>query len=234
MLRSETMARALALTSLLAVAACTPKSSAQPDSPAIVDASSIVVVDASTVDASVPEVMDAAPPVIVTRKPTTPKAWLQGQGATVKSLGPLANVDSCVLAGVGSPSEAAILCASHREVDRGAGANATYRIVSHRTVSVVRNDAIVNVLDVVEGIQPLDPETDRDPRFLVLSLDLAPDGLSATVTDSAKAGCKPSASHLAIEKSLPTWWAIDNELVNAACAARGRYTWKGGTFVKEP
>lgn len=133
---------------------------------------------------------------------------------------------------VGPKTEHATMCTDQQDVSRGKDESLVYRVLEHQTITVERGKKQVVVLDVVVAVDVLDkipepPGKPRAPDIVNLTLEVAPDGLSATLREKTPGVCTISKT-----KTADPWERFDRELVTRACAARGRYVWRNRRFSR--
>jgi hypothetical protein len=144
---------------------------------------------------------------------------------------------------VGAAREDALRCTDAVEVGEG-GENDlwVYRMVEHEIVRVVRAGKVVDILDVATSIHSVDappPPPGRESRgFVNLELDVASDGMSATVVAlDPKVDCQrvhesppePEADYAAMARG---WDKFDNKWITRICNGRGTFVWKGRRFAR--
>jgi hypothetical protein len=171
-----------------------------------------------------------------------PREWFEAHGAK-GSLDAYANSWGCASIAVGAAREDALRCTDAVEVGEG-GENDlwVYRMVEHEIVRVVRAGKVVDILDVATSIHSVDappPPPGRESRgFVNLELDVASDGMSATVVAlDPKVDCQrvhesppePEADYAAMARG---WDKFDNKWITRICNGRGAFVWKGRRFAR--
>jgi len=197
--------------------------------------------DAGTPDAT--QVVTAPPDAAPDPSPSAEldlRAWLAARGVTE----PGEEIYGCTELVVGTAREPAVLCTLIEEVSRPIrdADMPAFRVVTHDVIRVVRGRKLVTVLDAVIRFQPLDgppPRPDAPP--IVDPIAVAHDGRSVTVgSPDDAAGCKLVATRAtralaglgADDRVGRAWIVLDRDLETSVCAARGRYVWRGGRFVR--
>ena len=135
---------------------------------------------------------------------------------------------------VGPKAERAMLSTDVQDVSRGADESLVFRVLEHQKITVERGKKEVVVLDVVIAVDVLDKiptpvNRPRAPDIVNLTLEVAPDGMSATLREKT-----PGVCTVAKTKTTDAWERFDRKLVTRACAARGTYKWQGNRFRRVP
>ena len=229
------MRPAWTVTFSLSLWACAQRAATRPADHSVTAASPASDAAAVTVDAAAPAV-DAAvtsaeavapsPAVrpVDTQPDLDPKEWFASRGVK-------ASLDEfpgyhCVELVVGKAREEALLCDETRE--GGGEPPPGPWVETHRVVRVARAGKIVSVLDVTSMVQGFDSGYPR----LKLQLNIAPDGMSATLEDrgvvqgrfggneevDSSQGCKAATR--------------DAEFLFRLCKGRGSFQWKAGRFER--
>jgi hypothetical protein len=221
---------------LLALLACGGRR-APIETPPVVAADAAPTPDAPVRDAAVNAVaLDAAPP-----DGFDLATWLATRGVTGT---PEDLAQSCAELVVGADHEPAILCYLTEDVTRAIRGSdmPAYRVVERNLVRVVRANKLVTLLDVPLRFQALDaPPRPLDAPPLPSRFEVAPDGQSiqvgipdddAVCKDVANRAARALARLAAGDKEGRAWIVLDRDLQTRVCAARGRYVWRGGRFVR--
>lgn len=85
------------------------------------------------------------------------------------------------------------------------------------------------VLRVHVAFGPLDGATPGDSSLVRLRARLSADGLGVEITDDPGRSCTAAKKNPDYAAGLPYRAAVDR-----VCAARGRYAWTNGRFVRAP
>ena len=167
-----------------------------------------------------------------------PSKWFAARGATLDEYD---NSYGCTELVVGAAREAALLCTATEDVSAGDEENPVYRVVTRQLVRLARAGKVVTVLDLPMRIEPLDGPVavlgeGPMPGIVDVQLAIASNGLSATVRPlDPKSDCQgrvPSAHVDKADASEADWINFDDKWRTRICNGRGKYTWKGGRFVR--
>ena len=153
-----------------------------------------------------------------------PVRWFSERGATPSDF----DGTDCHQIAVGPPHEPALLCTQVRSggTEQPPGA----WIDTRRIASVVRAGKIASVLDVGVSLQGDDSGLPR----LILQLDFAADGTSATLIDrNVVAPSDPTKGpQVAPDEGCDS--DPEDVLLRRLCAGRGTFRWSGGRYVRVP
>ena len=165
------------------------------------------------------------------------REWIKTRGASDAALAEWQQ-GSCPEVVVGPKHETALQCYEQESVTRTIKGESepAYRVLDHYTLRVVRDKKVVVLIDVPVKAQALDgipPSPNQKPPpwrpFVIAS-----DGMSIIVGDPNEAAdCKPSGSRPGSAPSTEAeraWAALDRDLHDRICKARGRYVWTKGVF----
>jgi hypothetical protein len=151
--------------------------------------------------------------------------------------------DSCVSIPVGPNHEPAAQCYTQEDVSRPIAGDdmPAFRVVDHYVIRVARDHEIVTLIDVpvkaeaLDGI-PLPLNAKRKPWH---PFEVATDGMSILVGDPAEAAaCRNRHARDPNDgrpKSLSdrVWAALDRDLEDRVCNARGTYVWRHARFQRK-
>jgi hypothetical protein len=165
--------------------------------------------------------------------------WIKANGASDASLADWQS-GSCLEVIVGPEHETALQCYEQESATRkipGDGEPA-YRVLDHDSLRVVRDKKLVTLIDVPVKAEVLDGVlrslNQQPPPWH--PFEIAHDGLSIVVGDPGEAAdCKSSRSPSNPGKSQAdqVWAALDHDLHDRICKARGRYVWTKGSFSRK-
>jgi hypothetical protein len=155
----------------------------------------------------------------------------------------LAGDDSCTALTVGPAHEAAVKCYTQEDVSRPIAGDdmPAFRVLDHYLIRVARDHQVVTLIDVpvkaeaLDGI-PLPLNAKRKPWH---PFDVAPDGKSIVVGDPGEAAACRNRHARATNDGRPrslgdrVWAALDRDLEDRICNARGTYVWRGRRFQRE-
>lgn len=144
---------------------------------------------------------------------------------------------SCQPQAVGPEREEALLCHAWESVERGKGTSVVFRTRLRDSIFGVQKGRIVVMLDAIVGVTITDKEDMAQPNIVDLALEVAPDGLSAELTDGAPPlrSCDEALADLGARvktAQVTAWDRFDLDLTKRACAQRGHYVFRGGRFVR--
>jgi hypothetical protein len=164
------------------------------------------------------------------------REWIKARGATDASLADWQS-GSCPEVVVGPAHETALQCYEQESATRkvpGADEPA-YRVLDHYSLRVVRDQKLVILIDVPVKAEVLDavphPLNQKPPPWHPFVI--GNDGMSIVVGDPSEAAdCKSSGSRATsgTTEADRVWAALDHDLHDRICKARGRYVWTKGLF----
>jgi hypothetical protein len=155
----------------------------------------------------------------------------------------LAGDDSCTAITVGPNHEAAVQCYTQEDVSRPIAGDdmPAFRVLDHYLVRVARDHQVVTLIDVPVKSEPLDgiplrPNAKRKPWH---PFEVAADGRSIVVGDPKEAAaCRNrhardpnNGRHESFSDRV--WAALDRDLEDQICDARGTYVWRNGRFRRK-
>ena len=167
------------------------------------------------------------------------REWIKARGASDASLADWQQ-GSCPEVVVGPEHEAALQCYEQESVTRKipGGDEPAYRVLDHYSLRVVRDKKLVTLIDVPVKAEVLDavPRPLNQKPLPWHPFVIAKDGMSIIVGDpNEAAGCKSSGARpVGNTEADRVWAALDHDLQDRICQARGRYVWTKGLFGRKP
>lgn len=173
--------------------------------------------------------------------PVDLREWIKARGASDASLADWQQ-GSCPEVVVGPEHETALKCYEQESATRKISGDSepAYRVLDHYSLRVVRDKKLVTLIDVPVKAQALDavprPLNQKPPPWHPFVI--ANDGMSIVVGDPKEAAdCNSSGSHPSSAGNTEAdrvWAALDHDLHDRICKARGRYVWNKGLFSRKP
>lgn len=170
------------------------------------------------------------------------KAWLKQHRVTIQ---PPKNAQ-CEAAQIGNPPTDALLCHEPREMPAAPlPANVSPEAVpvpriaiGYAVIYVPAGQALRKALEVpVEAARADWVNSNSEQNvYAKLAIDIDSDGVLVTVTDDPYLGCGHGAeqqAHLAADPDTKHLVGPVKKAVDPVCGARGRYAYRGGSFVRQ-